>query len=964
MRAPAIEALSTANQAADLALGNPTRARALAEAARAAAGEDVEPVAVAEQALGLAALSVGRLTDAERHLRTAIGLADQAGLAPVAAKARGVLGYVLTLTGRTAEGLREMDRAAPALSGPAAARLAMQRAVVLTEVGRFADAATVFAQALDTLRHAGGDAFIEATIRNNRAILLARLGDWRGAEDDLRRAEEVFTATGHGGRTAMVHQNRGLAASVRGDVPAALAAYDEAARRYREAGTDPGLLPVERAEVLLSVRLVAEARAAADAAVAHYASRRNAVDLVQARLLSAKVALVEGDPGAALAEAVRARRSASRQGRPGWAALAAYLVLRARWELGQRDDAVLRSGRRAVAALTAAGWLVAALDARLIVARLAMETGRRSLARRELLVATRAGLGGPAEVRGGSGGRAAVAGVGGPAAGVGLGGPAEVRARVWHAVALVRLGDGDRRGADAALRAGVRVLDRFRASLGATELRAHASGHADELTGLGLRLAVERGRPESVLRWAERRRAWALRLRPARPPDDAELAADLSRLRQVAVDLAAGGDPRPLLRRQAELERAVRNRARHAAGTSLAAGRPQPTRARHPGGPPAAPLPTRARHPDGPPAAPLPTRARHPDGSPAAAPLSTRTRHPDGAPDAAALPAMRDLHTALGPAALVEYLDLDGRLHAVVVADGRVDLHALSPVDDIARAVADLRFALHHLAHAPRSHRRFTDLLDRTAAQLDAALLAPLLPTLGNRPLVVVPTGPLHDLPWPVLPSCLGRPLSVTPSAALWHRAATTDLPAPGGRVVVAGPDLPHAVAEVDALARRHPTTRHLTGSDARVADVVAALDGADLGHLAAHGRFRADNPLFSALRLADGPLTGYDLERLTRPPRRVVLSACDSGRSAVHPGDEVLGLASVLLALGTTTLVATVVPVPDEATRPLVLRFHTLLDDGLPPAHALAEAQRDLSTEARPADRVAAVGFLCFGAG
>ncbi|MFD1152689.1 tetratricopeptide repeat protein, partial [Saccharothrix hoggarensis] len=443
--------------------------------------------------------SVGRLADAERHLRAAIGTADGAGLAESAAKARGVLGYVLTLTGRTGEGLREMDRARPLLRGPSAARLLMQRAVVLTETGRFEDAAAGFSDALDTLRRAGGDALIEATLRNNRSILLARLGDWRGAEEDLRRAEEVFTATGHSGRTAMVYQNRGLAATVRGDVPAALAAYDEAARRYRAAGTDQGLLPVERAEVLLSVRLVAEARQAATAAVAAYARRRNAVDLVQARLLLAKVALLEGDPRAALREARRAGRSASRQGRPGWAALAGFLVLRARWDLGLRDAATLRSGTRTVAALTTAGWVVAALDARLIVARLAMELGRSAIARRELTAATRSGRTGPAEVR----------------------------ARAWHALALLRLQDGDRHGADSALRAGVRVLDRFRAGLGATELRAHASGHADELTALGLRLAVESGRAESVLRWAERRHACALRLPPARPPDDVALAADL-----------------------------------------------------------------------------------------------------------------------------------------------------------------------------------------------------------------------------------------------------------------------------------------------------------------------------------------------------------------------------------------------------------------------------------------------------
>jgi CHAT domain len=63
-----------------------------------------------------------------------------------------------------------------------------------------------------------------------------------------------------------------------------------------------------------------------------------------------------------------------------------------------------------------------------------------------------------------------------------------------------------------------------------------------------------------------------------------------------------------------------------------------------------------------------------------------------------------------------------------------------------------------------------------------------------------------------------------------------------------------------------------------------SGLDGARLAHIAAHGVFRSDNPMFSHLRLVDGPLTVYELERLARPPRTVILSACDSALSAVHP--------------------------------------------------------------------------------
>ena len=869
-------ALDRANAAMDLAFSDPAKARHLADAARAAAHGDVETLAVAEQALGLASLSAGRLTDAEGHLRTAVKMADEAGLSTCGAKARGVLGYVLTLTGRTAAGLREMDRAMPELRGPASARLQMQRAVVLTEISRFDEAAAGFTDALDILRQAGGDELIEATIRNNRSIVLARQGDWRGAEKDLLRSEEVFTAAGHLGRTAMVYQNRGLAASVRGDIPAALSAYDEAADRYRTAGTNPGLLPIERAETLLSVRLVAEARQATTAAVADYAHRRNAVDLVQARLLLAKIALVEGDPDTALREAGHASSSALRQDRPGWAALASYLRLRARWDSGQRGTATLRSGQRTVAALIGAGWVVAALDARLIVARLAIELGQPEIAKRELAAAGRTGRDGPAEVR----------------------------ARAWHATALLRLCDDDRRGADSALRAGVRVLDRFRAGLGASELRAHASGHASELTELGLRLALESGHPESVLRWAERHRAGALRLRPARPPDDAELAADLAKLRQVVVDLATttaeGGDPRTLLHQQATLERAVRDRARHAAGVI--------------------------------------------------------------GEDADAPPSASALRAALGQAALVEYLDLRGRLHAATVVGGRVRLHELGSVADAAQGLEELRFGLRRLAYELGSAPLFTERVERISRRLDALLLEPLRGVLGDRPLVIVPTGPLHEMPWPILPSCLGRPVSLSPSAALWLRAATTVTSGDGRRVVVSGPGLPHAAAEVAALARRYPDARRFTGRAARVDAVADALDGADLAHIAAHGRFRTDNPLFSSLQLADGPLTAYDLERLKQPPRQVVLSACDSGRSTVHPGGEVLGLAAVLLALGTTSLVASVIPVPDHASSRLMLRFHRLLDEGDRPAQALARAQAELAHRGSPADRIATIGFVCYG--
>jgi hypothetical protein len=318
------------------------------------------------------------------------------------------------------------------------------------------------------------------------------------------------------------------------------------------------------------------------------------------------------------------------------------------------------------------------------------------------------------------------------------------------------------------------------------------------------------------------------------------------------------------------------------------------------------------------------------------------------------------LRTVLGPAALVEYVAVDGELHAVVVTSTMLTLHRLGPLPPVERDLTALRYGLRRLlAGSAGAAPLVADKADR----LERALLRPLRAELADRPLVLVPTGALHALPWGALPGLADRPIAVAPSAALWYRAAAGAAPIGGRLVLAAGPDLPYAAAEVADLAARHPDALRLTGPDATVAAVTRALDGAGLAHVAAHGRFRADNPLFSALSLVDGPLTVHDLERLDRPPRQVVLSACESGLSAVHPGDELVGLAAALLALGVGSLVGSVVPVPDEASRPVMLSLHRHLRDGLGPAAALMLARREQPDRAS-ASWVAAAGFVCFGAG
>src|SRR3954451_2033098 len=344
-------ALGTALAAVDLAFSDPAQGRRLAADAIRDATGDPEPVAVAERATGMALTSLGRLAQAESHLRGAIDVAERGRLPVRAAEARGSMAYLLVLLGRSAEALAAVEQAAPALSGVPAARVQMLRGLVLYELGRFRDAVTAYDDALRMLRRCGGDDLLEADIRNNRSFAAIRHRDWAGADADLDRAEELYVAAGHPGRTALIYHNRGVAAAARGDVPAALAAYDEAAERYRASGREDGSLPIERAEALLSVLLVSEARRAAEQGVRQLARERNAVVVVQARLVLARAVLLEGDHEAAADQAGRGRRAAVRQERSTWAALAGYLGLRARWDAGERGSAIMRAGRGCATAL-------------------------------------------------------------------------------------------------------------------------------------------------------------------------------------------------------------------------------------------------------------------------------------------------------------------------------------------------------------------------------------------------------------------------------------------------------------------------------------------------------------------------------------------------------------------------------------------------------------------------------------
>jgi CHAT domain-containing protein len=226
---------------------------------------------------------------------------------------------------------------------------------------------------------------------------------------------------------------------------------------------------------------------------------------------------------------------------------------------------------------------------------------------------------------------------------------------------------------------------------------------------------------------------------------------------------------------------------------------------------------------------------------------------------------------------------------------------------------------------------------------------------LPDAPVVVVPPGRLAALPWGDLPSLSGRPVTVAPSAAAWLQAHVGFRKRSGAVLAVAGPGLGRADEEVTGVAQQWPGCETLTGGAATGETFLSAINGAQLVHVAAHGRHERESPLFSSISLVDGPVVGYDLDRIARPPQQVVLSACELGQATVRPGDEALGLTRALLHSGTSTIISGVAKVSDEGAAELMVDYHRRLAAGSAPAYALADALQ-AAPEPMP--------FACFGAG
>jgi CHAT domain-containing protein/tetratricopeptide (TPR) repeat protein len=322
------------------------------------------------------------------------------------------------------------------------------------------------------------------------------------------------------------------------------------------------------------------------------------------------------------------------------------------------------------------------------------------------------------------------------------------------------------------------------------------------------------------------------------------------------------------------------------------------------------------------------------------------------APTHIALSAIRE---AFAPdTQVVEFFQIRDRI--VICLVSREELEIV-PVTLEARVLEILRlfqFQLSKFHLHPEYLQTFQESLVRaTQAHLNELykeLIAPVVTRLRAQHLVVVPHGALHYIPFHALfdgQEYLAdrHMISYSPSASIFalgcqRRANTT-----GAALVLGIPDAqaPAIADEAKTIAAILPRAELFLGQKANEDILRRRGPHCRLIHIATHGHFRQDNPMFSAIRLGDSFLSLYDLYNLHLPVDLITLSGCSTGLNVIAAGDELIGLARGLLHAGAQSLVLSLWDVHDKSTAEFMRAFYGFLQQGKSKAEGLRQAMLGL---------------------
>jgi CHAT domain-containing protein len=308
---------------------------------------------------------------------------------------------------------------------------------------------------------------------------------------------------------------------------------------------------------------------------------------------------------------------------------------------------------------------------------------------------------------------------------------------------------------------------------------------------------------------------------------------------------------------------------------------------------------------------------------------------------------------------LLEFYAARERVVVFVLTRERMWVRRLpASYSEVSEALGQFRFQVNKFSYGQAYRERHAAVLLETANRrlqhLYEILFLPIADELTAETLVIVPHGVLHYVPFPALFDgerymIDGKTISYAPSATILHRALTSKAGGDGKPPLLLGvsdPTIPYAQAEVESIAALFPNADVRVGERATIGGLMENEKRPAFLHLSTHATFRADNPLFSALKLADGWVSVNDIYGMAGSAPLVILSACETGRSQAAVGDELVGLCRGFFGAGARSLVVSLWMVDDDSTARLMTRFYEELRAGRSVNRALRAAQLAVKAE------------------
>jgi CHAT domain-containing protein len=317
---------------------------------------------------------------------------------------------------------------------------------------------------------------------------------------------------------------------------------------------------------------------------------------------------------------------------------------------------------------------------------------------------------------------------------------------------------------------------------------------------------------------------------------------------------------------------------------------------------------------------------------------------------------LEQIQSALHPdATIVEYFRVKDRLIAALITQNRVELAPVGSMPDCHDLLTRLRFQIAKPRLGMEYVRSVESVLLKAVndclSALYTQLVAPIRDRLITSHIVFVPHGALHHLPFHALFDGSRYLLeeftvSYAPSAAIYTLCDNRKANPSGPALIIGVPDagIPVVEAEARAVAQILPAANLVIGPDATLSLLAEKGSQSRFLHIATHGYFREDQPMFSGIRLSDCRLSTSDLYRLKLPVELATLSGCSTGMNVVFGGDEILGLARGLICAGVQSALLSLWDVHDQSTGDFMRRFYERMIN----APHKAQAVRDSALELR----------------